>query len=308
MSKSKWFKRTVWIVCSGILLLILSVHLKDVLLDNMNSISERAKNKGALTGVTSGFIDLDRMTSGLQRSDLVILAARPSMGKTAFALCVARNAAIKGNKVLIFSLEMSSEQLSQRLIAMEAGVDAQKLRSGDLDNNDWKKITTTIDRLGDADISIDDTPGLSLMEIKNKCRRLKAERGLDLVVVDYLQLMSAEGRAESRQQEISALSRGMKQLAREMDCPVLVLSQLSRATETRTDHRPILSDLRESGAIEQDADVVLFLYRDEVYNEDTEYPGECEVHIAKQRNGPIGTVNVLWQNSYTKFVNKNFRE
>lgn len=284
------------------------VHLKDVLLDNMNSISERAKNKGALTGVTSGFIDLDRMTSGLQRSDLVILAARPSMGKTAFALCVARNAAIKGNKVLIFSLEMSSEQLSQRLIAMEAGVDAQKLRSGDLDNNDWKKITTTIDRLGDADISIDDTPGLSLMEIKNKCRRLKAERGLDLVVVDYLQLMSAEGRAESRQQEISALSRGMKQLAREMDCPVLVLSQLSRATETRTDHRPILSDLRESGAIEQDADVVFFLYRDEVYNEDTEYPGECEVHIAKQRNGPIGTVNVLWQNSYTKFVNKNFRE
>lgn len=284
------------------------VKLKDILLDNMNAISERSKNKGAITGVTTGFIDLDRMTSGLQRSDLVILAARPSMGKTAFALCVARNAAVKGNKVLIFSLEMSAEQLSQRLIAMEAGVDAQKLRNGDLDNSDWNKITATIDRLGEAEISIDDTPGLSLMEIKNKCRRLKAESGLDLVVVDYLQLMSAEGRAESRQQEISALSRGMKQLAREMDCPVLVLSQLSRATETRTDHRPILSDLRESGAIEQDADVVLFLYRDEVYNEDTEYPGECEVHVAKQRNGPIGTVEVLWQSSYTKFVNKDFRE
>jgi replicative DNA helicase len=284
------------------------IQLKDVLLDNMNAISERAKNKGSITGVPTGFIDLDRMMSGMQRSDLIILAARPSMGKTAFALCVARNAAVKGSKVLIFSLEMSAEQLSQRLIAMEAGVDAQKLRSGDLDTHDWNKITATIDRLGEADISIDDTPGLSLMEIKNKCRRLKAERGLDLVVVDYLQLMSAEGRVESRQQEISALSRGMKQLAREMDCPVLVLSQLSRATETRTDHRPILSDLRESGAIEQDADVVLFLYRDEVYNEDTEYPGECEVHVAKQRNGPIGTVDVLWQSSYTKFVNKNFRE
>jgi len=283
------------------------VYLKDILLDNMNAISERAKNKGALTGVSTGLIDLDSKTSGLQKSDLVILAARPSMGKTAFALCVARNAAAKGSKILIFSLEMSSDQLSQRLIAMEAGVDAQKLRNGDLDTSDWKKITTTIDKLGEADISIDDTPGLSLMEIKNKCRRLKAEKGLDLVILDYLQLMNYDGRAENRQQEISNLSRGLKQLAREMECPVLVLSQLSRATETRTDHRPILSDLRESGAIEQDADVVLFLYRDEVYNSETETPGECEVHIAKQRNGPIGVVDVLWQSVYTKFVNKDFR-
>lgn len=282
------------------------VHLKDILLDNMNAISERAKNKGALTGVTTGFLDLDSMTSGLQKSDMVIVAARPSMGKTAFALCMARNAAIKGNKVLIFSLEMSSDQLSQRLIAMEAGVDAQKLRNGDLDNKDWNKITTTIDRLGEADISIDDTPGLSLMEMKNKCRRLKAEKGLDLVVIDYLQLMEFQGRADSRQQEISSLSRGLKQLAREVECPVVVLSQLSRATETRTDHRPILSDLRESGAIEQDADVVLFLYRDEVYNDETDAPGECEVHVAKQRNGPIGRVDLLWQSTYTKFVNKNF--
>ncbi|MEG0663185.1 MAG: DnaB-like helicase C-terminal domain-containing protein, partial [Anaerovoracaceae bacterium] len=207
----------------------------------------------------------------------------------------------------IFSLEMSKHQLSQRLIAMEAGVDAQKLRTGDLDSGDWNKITTTIDRLGEADITIDDTAGMSVMEMKNKCRRLKAEKGLDLVVIDYLQLMSFEGKSESRQQEVTAISRALKQLAREMDCPVIVLSQLSRATETRTEHRPILSDLRESGAIEQDADVVLFLYRDEVYNPETENPGECEVHIAKQRNGPTGVVEVMWQSSYTKFVNKSNR-
>lgn len=281
--------------------------LKEILLENMDMISEKAKTKGTLTGVTTGLLDLDSKTSGLQKSDMVILAARPSMGKTAFALCIARNAAMAGNKVLIFSLEMSRHQLSQRLIAMEASIDAQKLRTGDLDSGDWKKITSTIDKLGDADITIDDTPGLSMMEIKNKCRRLKAEKGLDIIVLDYLQLMNYEGKSESRQQEVSALSRALKQLAREMDCPVVVLSQLSRASETRTDHRPILSDLRESGAIEQDADVVLFLYRDEVYNPETETPGECEVHIAKQRNGPIGVVDVVWQSAYTRFVNKSNR-
>ncbi len=281
--------------------------LKDILLENMDMISQRAKNKDQLTGVTTGLIDLDTKTNGLQKSDMVILAARPSMGKTAFALCVARNAAAKGHKVLIFSLEMSKHQLSQRLIAMEAAVDAQKLRTGNLEDGDWNKITATIDRLGEADITIDDTPGLSIMEIKNKCRRLKAEKGLDLIVLDYLQLMNYEGKSESRQQEVTALSRALKQLAREMDCPILVLSQLSRATETRTDHRPILSDLRESGAIEQDADVVLFLYRDEVYNPETEKPGECEVHVAKQRNGPTGVVEVMWQSTYTKFVNKSIR-
>ncbi len=282
------------------------VPLKEILLENMEIISERAKNKDQLTGVTTGLVDLDYKTGGLQKSDMVILAARPSMGKTSFALCVARNAAKKDHKVLIFSLEMNKHQLSQRLMAMEAGVDAQKLRTGDLDGEDWKKITTTVDSLGQADITIDDTPGLSLMEIKNKCRRQKIERGLDLIVIDYLQLMNYQGKAESRQQEVSALSRALKQLARETDCPVLVLSQLSRATETRNDHRPILSDLRESGAIEQDADVVLFLYRDEVYHpDDTEAPGECEVIIAKQRNGPIGKVDVIWQDRYTRFVNKS---
>lgn len=281
------------------------VELKDILLENMDMISERAKNRGSLTGVTTGLADLDRKTSGLQKSDMIILAARPSMGKTAFALCVARNAAASGHKVLIFSLEMSKYQLSQRLIAMEARVDSQKLRDGTLENEDWQKIAATVDGLGEADITIDDTPGVSLMEIKNKCRRMKLEKGLDLVVLDYLQLMNSDGKSENRQQEVTALSRGLKLLSREMDCPVLVLSQLSRATETRSDHRPILSDLRESGAIEQDADVVLFLYRDEVYDDETETPGECEVIISKQRNGPTGTVSVRWQERYTRFVNKD---
>ena len=278
--------------------------LKDVLADNMALINELADKKGDIIGVPTGFIDLDKMTSGMQKSDLIILAARPSMGKTAFALCVARNAAIKGYKVAIFSLEMGKMQLSQRLLSMEAGVDSHRLRTGRLDNNDWMKMSAVMDRLSEADIRIDDTPGITVMGIKNKCRRMKAEAGLDLVIIDYLQLMSAEGRVESRQQEVSNLSRNLKQLARELDCPVLVLSQLSRAVETRSDHRPQLADLRESGAIEQDADVVLFLYRDEVYNPETEQPGECEVHVSKQRNGPIGDVHVLWQGRYTRFVNK----
>lgn len=278
--------------------------LKDVLADNMALINELADKQGEIIGVPTGFIDLDKMTSGMQKSDLIILAARPSMGKTAFALCVARNAAIKGYKVAIFSLEMGKMQLSQRLLSMEAGVDANRLRTGRLDNNDWMKMSAVMDRLSEADIRIDDTPGMTVMGIKNKCRRMKADAGLDLVVIDYLQLMSADGRAESRQQEVSNLSRNLKQLARELDCPVLVLSQLSRAVESRSDHRPQLADLRESGSIEQDADVVLFLYRDEVYDKETDRPGECEVHVSKQRNGPIGVVDVLWQGRYTRFVNK----
>jgi replicative DNA helicase len=278
--------------------------LKDVLADNMALINELADKKGEIIGVPTGFIDLDKMTSGMQKSDLIILAARPSMGKTAFALCVARNAAIKGYKVAIFSLEMGKMQLSQRLLSMEAGVDANRLRTGRLESNDWMKMSAVMDRLSEADIRIDDTPGMTVMGIKNKCRRMKAEAGLDLVVIDYLQLMSADGRAESRQQEVSNLSRNLKQLARELDCPVLVLSQLSRAVESRSDHRPQLADLRESGSIEQDADVVLFLYRDEVYDKETDRPGECEVHVSKQRNGPIGVVDVLWQGRYTRFVNK----
>ncbi len=281
------------------------VPLEEVLMKNMEEIDKRAKMKGSLTGVPTGLIDLDNRTTGLQKSDLIILAARPSMGKTAFALCAARNAAAKGCQVLIFSLEMSRLQLSQRLISMESAVDSDRIRKGTLDQSEWDRIIAAADTLGSAPIMIDDTPGISILEIKNKCRRLKAEKGLDLIVLDYLQLMDFQGKADNRQQEITSLSRGLKQLAREMECPVLVLSQLSRMPETRNDHRPIMSDLRESGAIEQDADVILMLYRDEVYNPDTENPGVCEVNVAKQRNGPTGTVEVRWQSKYTKFVNKS---
>ena len=281
------------------------VALRDILLENMELISERSKTEGQITGVPTGLIDVDRTTSGLQKSDLVILAARPSMGKTAFALCVAKNAASKGNRVMIFSLEMSKEQLTQRLLAMESLIDATKLRTGDLNTEDWKALSKAADALDKAPIYIDDTPGMPLMEMKNKCRRLKEKEGLDLVIVDYLQLMEMGGRVESRQLEVAALSRQLKQMARELECPVIALSQLSRASEQRKDNRPVLSDLRDSGAIEQDADVVFFLYRDEVYNPETETPGECEVIIAKQRNGPIGTERVRWLAPYTKFVNKS---
>jgi len=277
--------------------------IKDVLWSNIAKIDEMSKLKGNLTGLTTGFIDLDAKTSGLQKSDLIMLAARPSMGKTAFALNIAQHAAIKGKaKVLIFSLEMSREQLGQRLLSMESRIEMQKLKTGNLERQDWDQIHIAIDTFSKTSIYIDDTPGITAMEIKNKCRRLKAEKGLDLVVIDYLQLMSFEGRAESRQQEITAISRFLKQLAREMDCPVLVLSQLSRAPEQRADHRPILSDLRESGSIEQDADIVMFLYRDEYYNpETTEKPNICEVNIAKQRSGPTGSLELTWLGKYTRF-------
>lgn len=281
--------------------------LKNVLYTNLNMIDEVAKLEGGLTGLPTGFADLDKKTSGLQRSDLIILAARPSMGKTAFALNVAQNAALKGKAgVLVFSLEMSKEQLGQRLLAMEARVDMQKIKTGNLDSSDWDKIYEGINSLSEANIYIDDTPGISVMEIKNKCRRLKAEKGLDLIVIDYLQLMSFEGKAESRQQEISSLSRYLKQLARELDCPVIVLSQLSRAPEQRTDHRPILSDLRESGSIEQDADIVMFLYRDEYYNPETDKPNICEINIAKHRSGPTGITEVTWLGKYTRFVDTSY--
>jgi len=277
--------------------------LKDVLYNNVKRIDEVSKLEGGLTGITTGFLDLDAKTSGLQKSDLIMLAARPSMGKTAFALNIAQQAALRGKaKVIIFSLEMSREQLGQRLLSMESRVDMQKLKTGKLDRTDWDQLYSAIDKLSRAEIYIDDTPGINILEIKNKCRRLKAEKGLDLVIVDYLQLMSYEGRSESRQQEITAISRFLKQLAREMDCPVLVLSQLSRAPEQRTDHRPILSDLRESGSIEQDADIVMFLYRDEYYNQETDKPNICEVIIAKQRSGPTGVIELTWLGKYTRFV------
>lgn len=278
-------------------------QIKDVLFGNLKRIDEVSKLPGGLTGVPTGFLDLDAKTSGFQRSDLIILAARPSMGKTAFALNIAQQSALKAKtKVLIFSLEMSREQLGQRLLSMESRVDMQKLKTGRLDQGDWDQVYKAIDRLSGAEIYIDDTPGITVLEIKNKCRRLKAEKGLDMILVDYLQLMSYEGRAESRQQEITAISRFLKQLAREMDCPVVVLSQLSRAPEQRTDRRPVLSDLRESGAIEQDADIVMFLYRDEYYYQDTDKPNICEVNIAKQRSGPTGVIELTWLGKYTRFV------
>lgn len=278
-------------------------HLKDVLLENIEIIDRASQMDGGLTGLTTGFKYLDIMTSGLQRSDLIILAARPAMGKTAFALSLALNAAVKGGaSVMIFSLEMSKEQLGQRLLSMESKVPMQSLKTGRLERRDWDDINLALDVLSKANIHIDDTAGINIMEMKSKCRRLKGEEGLDLVVIDYLQLMNPEGRADSRTQEISVISRNLKLLARELDCPVLVLSQLSRAPETRTDHRPMLSDLRESGSIEQDADIVVFLYRDEYYNEETDEHGVCEVIVAKQRSGPTGTVKVTWLDKLTKFV------
>ena len=280
--------------------------LKDVLWYNIQQIDAASQNPDELTGITTGFADLDRMTNGLQKSDLIIIAARPAMGKTAFVLNVAQQAAIKSNaKVLIFSLEMSKEQLGQRLLSMESPVEMQKIKTGTLDRKDWENINVALDRLSGAEIYIDETPGISIMEIRNKCRRLKADKGLDMVVVDYLQLMAGDGKSESRQQEVSVMSRFLKLLAREMECPVLVLSQLSRAPETRNDKRPMLSDLRESGSIEQDADIVMFLYRDEYYNkETTDKPNICEVIVAKQRSGSTGTVELTWLGKYTRFADK----
>ena len=279
--------------------------IKEVLLESFSKIEEMAAHEGELTGLTTGFIDVDNKLSGMQKSDLILLAARPSMGKTALGINIATNSAIKADaSVAVFSLEMSKEQLVQRMISSVSHVDLQKIISGRLDEEEWMKIINAMAPLSQAKIFIDDTAGISLMEMKAKCRRLKIEQGLDLIVIDYLQLMQAESRHENRQQEISAISRGLKALAKEMECPVVALSQLSRAPELRSDHRPILSDLRESGAIEQDADVVLFLYRDEYYNEDTDKKNIGEVIIAKHRNGPTGTVELVWKKEFTKFINK----
>ena len=281
--------------------------IKEVLIENIAMIDAAIQTQGQVVGLPTGFKRLDEVTSGLHRSDLVIIAARPAMGKTAFVLNIAQNTAVKsGATVLIFSLEMSKAQLGQRLLAMESRVEMQKLKTGNIERNDWDRINMALDSLSKTNLHIDDTPGISLLEMKNKCRRLKAEKGLDLVIIDYLQLMKGEGKAsDSRQQEISNLSRYLKLLAREIDCPVLVLSQLSRAAEQRQDHRPILSDLRDSGAIEQDADMVIFLYRDDYYNpDDSEKPGVCEVNIAKHRSGPTETIDLTWVARYTKFSDK----
>ena len=284
--------------------------LKSVLDQNIKTIHEIEANGGKLPGIPSGFNDLDRKTSGFQNSDLIILAARPSMGKSAFALNVAQHAALKhGKRVVIFSLEMSKEQLGMRLLAMEARVDSNKLRTGNLTAEDWESISDAALRFADADIIIDDTPGIGVMEMRNKCRRIGQEKPIDLVIVDYLQMMSADkvGSGENRQQEVSQISRYLKQLARELRCPVMVLSQLSRAVEQRQgDKRPILSDLRESGAIEQDADVVMFLFNEDYYNrnkEGYEPKNLCEVLLAKQRMGETGKVVLGWQPRFTKFLN-----
>ena len=274
-----------------------------VVLEALDKISIAAKNRGAVTGVPTGFKDLDNYLSGLQPSDFVLVAARPSMGKTAFVLNVAENVAIKqGITTAIFSLEMSNVQLVNRMLSLESTVDADKIRKGRLDSSDWGKLIEGADSIAKSHLIIDDTPGISIAELRSKCRKYKMENNLGLVIIDYLQLMSGSGRTDSRQQEISDISRSLKALARELDVPVVTLSQLSRAVEQRPDHRPMLSDLRESGAIEQDADVVMFLYRDDYYNKDTDIKGIAEIIIAKQRNGPIGTVKMAWIPEQTRFA------
>ncbi|RBP44046.1 replicative DNA helicase [Garciella nitratireducens] len=284
--------------------------INQVLLEAFDKIEQVFQNKGEITGISTGFIDIDNKISGMQKSDFILVAARPSMGKTAFALNIAQHAGVKEKKtVAIFSLEMSQDQLIHRMLSAETHIDSQKLRNGDLAEEDWERLANGMAILSEAPIFIDDTPGIGVMEMRSKCRRLKMEHGLDLILIDYLQLMSGDRRSESRQQEISDISRSLKALAREMDCPVVALSQLSRAPESRADHRPILSDLRESGAIEQDADVVMFLYRDEYYHPDTEEKNIGEVNIAKQRNGPTGIVKLVWLGQFTKFANlEKFQE
>ncbi len=280
------------------------VPIKDIVLNALDRIEAASRNKGSVTGIPTGFIDLDYKTTGMQPSDLVLIAARPSMGKTAFVLNIAQYMAFKKNHtVAIFSLEMSKEQLVNRLFALESQVDSQLLRTGNLSDDDWARLIEGAGIVGRSNLIIDDTPGISVAELRSKCRKYKMEKGLDIIMIDYLQLMTGSKRADSRQQEISDISRSLKEIARELQVPVIALSQLSRAVEQRPDHRPMLSDLRESGAIEQDADVVMFIYRDDYYNKDTDKKGIAEIIIAKQRNGPIGTVELVWMPNLTKFAN-----
>ncbi len=281
------------------------VPIRQVALNVLENIEKASKTKDTVTGIPTGFIDLDYKTSGFQPSDFILIAARPSMGKTAFVLNVVDYVSVRrGIPCLVFSLEMSKEQLVNRMLAMESSVDSQKLRTGTLTDSDWDAVVEGVGVIGRSNLIIDDTPGISISELRSKCRKVKLEHGIGMIIIDYLQLMTGSSRGnDSRQQEISEISRSLKALAREMQAPVVALSQLSRACETRTDHRPMLSDLRESGAIEQDADVVMFLYRDDYYNKDSEMKDMAEVIIAKQRNGPIGTVNLVWMPQYTRFAN-----
>ena len=278
--------------------------IKDVLVESFAKLEELYNQKGKISGKTTGFTDLDLRTSGLHNSDLIIVAARPAMGKSAFAINIATNLALSGTPVAIFNLEMSKEQVGNRILCSEAMVDSNKIRTGQVEDEDWMKLASTLGRLSEAPIYIDDTAGISIMEIRAKCRKLKLEKDIGLVVIDYLQLIQGSGkRNASREQEISEISRSLKILAKELDIPVIALSQLSRGVEKRDDKRPMLSDLRESGAIEQDADIVMFLYRDDYYNDDSEKKNVAEVILAKHRGGATGTVDLAWLPSYTKFAN-----
>lgn len=281
------------------------VPIREVVLNSLDAIEEASRNKGKVTGVPTGFYDLDTKLTGLHGGELLLVAARPAMGKTALVLNIAQHVAFKEHlSTAIFSLEMSKEQLVTRLMSMDAIVDSQKIRTGNLQDSDWEKLMESAGVIGNSDLIIDDTPGISIAELRSKCRRYKQIKGLDLVIIDYLQLMSGGKRSESRQQEISEISRSLKALARELEVPIIALSQLSRAVESRPDHKPMLSDLRESGSIEQDADVVMFIYRDDYYNEDSEKKGLAEIIVAKQRNGATGSVELIWLGEYTKFANK----
>ena len=281
------------------------IPIKTIIFDAFNKIEQLYASKGGITGIPTGFKDLDRLTAGLQPSDLILIAARPSMGKTAFVLNIAQNIAIREKKaVAFFSLEMSKEQLVQRMLCAEAAIDSQRLRIGELEENDWKKLVLAADRLSSAPIFIDDTAGITVLEMRAKARRLKIEHDLQLVIIDYLQLMqgtTSSSRSENRQQEISEISRSLKALARELHVPVIALSQLSRSVESRQSKKPMLSDLRESGSLEQDADIVAFLYREDYYNPDTENKNITEVIVAKHRNGPVDTIQLFFHKQFTKF-------
>ncbi len=280
------------------------VPIRQVVMNAMDRIEMVSRNKGNVTGIETGFLDLDYDTAGLQNSDFILIAARPSMGKTAFVLNIAEHVAFHLNHcVAIFSLEMSKEQLVNRLFSLVSHVDAQKLRIGNLTDSDWENLVESTSVIGRSNMIIDDTPGITVAELRSKCRKYKLEHDLKLIIIDYLQLMSGSGKSDSRQQEVSEISRSLKSLARELNVPVVALSQLSRAVESRTDKRPMLSDLRESGSIEQDADVCMFIYRDEYYNHDSPDKGISEIIIAKQRNGPVGTVKLRWIGELTKFAN-----
>ena len=280
------------------------VPIKDVVLNVLDKIEMASKTKGNVTGIPTGFIDLDYKTAGFQPSDLILVAARPSMGKTALVLNIAQHMAFREDvTVAVFSLEMSKEQLVNRLLSLESRVDSQSIRTGNLTDEDWSKLIEGAGVIGKSHLIIDDTPGISVTELRSKCRKFKMEHNLGIIIIDYLQLMTGSKHSESRQQEISDISRSLKAVARELNVPVVALSQLSRAVEQRPDHRPMLSDLRESGAIEQDADVVMFIYRDDYYNKDTAKPNVAEIIIAKQRNGAIGTIELAWLPQSTKFAN-----